>query len=105
TIKPHTVVKTPSISYDWMPTFAEAAGMSAPVRSDGTSLIPSLTGKGRQTPSNVYIEFFEKGVTPDYAEFLPAHHDKVRKQMQMLRFGDTVAVRYNIQSAEDDFEI
>jgi arylsulfatase A-like enzyme len=105
TIKPNTVVKTPSISYDWMPTLAEAAGMPAPVRSDGTSLIPSLTGKGKQTPSNIYVEFFEKATTPDYAEFLPVHHDKVRKQMQMLRFGDTVGVRYNIQSAADDFEI
>jgi arylsulfatase A-like enzyme len=105
TIKPNTVVKTPSISYDWLATFTEAAGMPAPVRSDGTSLIPSLTGKGKQNPSNIYIEFFEKAATPDYAEFLPTHHDKLRKQMQMLRFGDTVGVRYNILSASDDFEI
>lgn len=104
-IKGNTVVKTPSISYDWMPTFAEAAGLPSPLRADGVSLLPSLTGNGKQQKSQVYIEYFEKGNTPDYAEFLPAHQNKKRNQMQMIRFGDTVGVRYNIKSADDDFEI
>ncbi|MEJ7693544.1 sulfatase-like hydrolase/transferase [Daejeonella sp.] len=104
-IPENTLIKTPSISYDWMPTFAEAAGMPAPVRADGISLLPSLTGKGLQDRSQVYIEYFEPGNTPDYAEFLPAHKRKKRNQMQLIRLGDTVGVRYNIQSADDDFEI
>lgn len=104
-IKGNTVVKTPSISYDWMPTFTQAAGMPAPLRSDGASLLPWLTGTGKARKSQVYIEYFEKGNTPGYAEFLPAHQNKKRNQMQMIRFGDTVGVRYNIQSADDDFEI
>ncbi|MCH5598238.1 PA14 domain-containing protein [Niabella ginsengisoli] len=88
-----------------MPTFINAAGQSAPVRCDGVSLLPSLIGKGKQDESLVYAEYFFSGKSPGYNEFAPAHRNKMRNQMQMLRFGDTVAVRYNIQSSADDFEI
>jgi hypothetical protein len=99
------VVGTPSIFYDWMPTFCDAMGLAAPVRTDGVSLMPSLTGTGQQKNSLVYVEYFENGASPGYAEFLPEHRNRQRKQMQMIRIGDTVGLRYNIQSAQDDFEI
>mgnify|MGYP003860913801 CR=1 FL=1 len=105
TIKENTVVEDPSISYDWMPTFAEAAGTVAPVRTDGVSLMPSLTGKGKQRESQVYVEYFQNGSVPKYAEFADSHQGKKRGQMQMIRMGDMVGVRYNIQSHADDFEI
>lgn len=106
TIPAHTVVSAPSISYDWMSTFAEIAGTTAPVRSDGVSLLPALTGKGIQKPGIIYTEYFHpQEPIPDYKEFMPERRKKIRGQMQMLRNGDTVAVRYNIQSANDDFEI
>ncbi|WP_346238405.1 sulfatase-like hydrolase/transferase [Niabella insulamsoli] len=105
TIPPGTIVTSPSISYDWLPTFVNAAGSAAPVRCDGVSLLPALTGKGKQEKSLVYAEYFFPGKSPDYPEFAPEHRAKRRQQMQMIRMGDTVAVRYDIQSFQDDFEI
>jgi arylsulfatase A-like enzyme len=99
------IVKTPSSSYDWLPTFAQMAGVPAPAVADGVSQLPSLTGSGNQKESFVYVEYFEGGKTPEYEEFLPKHQGKKRNQMQMIRLNDYVGVRYDIQSAEDDFEI
>ncbi len=104
-IKKGTVVNAPSISYDWLPTFLEMANMPKPAIMDGVSLIPSLTGKGRQQKSSVYIEYNVGGRTPNYDDFAPQHRGRVRKQMQVIRFENYVGVRYDIKSAEDDFEI
>ncbi|UCS92005.1 sulfatase-like hydrolase/transferase [Echinicola marina] len=104
-IKDNTVVDAPSISYDWLPTFAEAAGIAAPVRTDGVSLLPALTHRGKQEASFVYVEYFQNGAVPKYAEFDENHQGKKRGQMQMIRKGKHVGLRYNIQSHEDDFEI
>ncbi|MGB7392801.1 MAG: sulfatase-like hydrolase/transferase, partial [Pricia sp.] len=98
-------IETPSISYDWMPTFADMAGLPAPALSDGVSLLPSLLGTGKQPESHIYVEYFQGGKTPNYDKFLPAHQGRRRHQMQMMRIGDTVGVRYDIQSKNDDFEI
>lgn len=105
TISAHTKINTPSISYDWMPTFTELAGFPAPVRSDGVSLLPSLTGKGKQPSSNIYVEYFHPSKSPGYSDFTGRRRNQKRYQMQMIRLGDTVGVRYDIQSANDDFEI
>ncbi|RZK67587.1 MAG: sulfatase, partial [Pedobacter sp.] len=99
------VVSTPSISYDWMPTLLDAAGSAPPVVSDGVSLMPSLIGKGFQAKSNIYSEYEEGGKTPSYPEFAPANRGRVRNQMQMIRMGNIVGVRYDIKSHEDDFQL
>jgi arylsulfatase A-like enzyme len=99
------IISTPSMLSDWMATFSEVAGIIAPARTDGVSLLPSLTGKGKQEKSAVYVEYFESGTTPDFKEFEPAHRNKKRGQMQLIRMGDYVGVRYDIKSADDDFEI
>ncbi|MBF9252706.1 sulfatase-like hydrolase/transferase [Pontibacter sp. 172403-2] len=99
------VVTSPSIFSDWMATMAEAAQMPAPARTDGVSLLPSLTGKGRQPESLVYVEYFHAGETPDFEEFGESKRNRRRDQMQMLRLGNLVGVRYQITSASDDFEI
>ncbi len=105
-IKSSAKIKSPSAFYDWLPTFANAAGLPAPAFSDGHTLMPLLTGQ-TTTDNNrtVYIEYAVGGNTPDYTDFAEAHRNRIRNQMQMLRMGDTVAVRYDIQSADDDFEI
>jgi len=100
----HTI-KSPSISYDWMPTFVEMAGLPVPAISDGISLLPSLLNKGKQQTSNIYVEYYQGGKTPEYSNFSPERRDRIRNQMQMLRIGDLVGVRYNIQAQDDDFEI
>lgn len=99
------IVETPSISYDWMPTFADMAGIPAPELSDGVSLLPSLTGVGKQKEGLVYVEYFEHKITPKYSDFSTEHQGRKRNQMQMIRFGDLVGVRYDIKSQNDNFEI
>jgi len=98
-------IETPSISYDWMPTFAQMAGLPAPAISDGVSLLPSLLEEGKQPNSNIYIEYFQPGKTPEYADFIPEHQGRRRNQMQMVRLEDYVGLRYDITSQDDDFEI
>ncbi len=92
-------------TWDWLPTFAEAAGVQPPARSDGVSLLPLLTGQGEQRPSTVYVEYFQNGRTPNFEEFAQSRRNADRNQMQMLRQDKYAAVRYNILSHQDDFEI
>lgn len=98
-------VTLPSISYDWAPTFLDAAGEPAPERMDGVSLLPALTGKGTQLHPLVYMEYYHNGKTPSFNDFAPAHRGRRRNQMQSIRVGDYMGVRYDIQSANDSFEI
>lgn len=98
-------INSPSISYDWLSTFTDAAGTPAPARVDGTSLLPSLTGKNTSPNSRIYVEYFQNQSTPSFEEFVPAHRGRKRQQMQVVRIGDTVGVRYDIQFANDNFEI
>lgn len=51
------------------------------------------------------MEYFESGRTPDYNAFAPSHRGRKRGQMQTLRIGDFMGVRYNIQTHADPFEI
>jgi hypothetical protein len=91
--------------YDWMPTLSDVAGIAAPARTDGVSLLPLLTGERASVEHPVYVEYFEGRQTPDYPEFQRSHAGRRRNQMQMIRVGDLAAVRYDIQSADDPFEI
>lgn len=99
------VVNTPSMLSDWLPTFAGAAKTFAPVRTTGVSLLPSLTNIGKQDKALVYSEYFEAGNTPSFDQFEPGHAGRKRNQMQLIRMGDFVGVRYDIKSADDKFEI
>jgi arylsulfatase A-like enzyme len=104
-IKGGSIVNTPSIFSDWLPTFLAAAGYPAPIRSDGVSLLPALTGKGKQEKSLVYVEYQNNERTPKFTEFEAAHRGRLRGQMQLIRFDQYVGVRYDIKSAVDNFEI
>jgi arylsulfatase A-like enzyme len=99
------ISQTPSQFQDWMPTFAELAGLPSPAVSDGASLMHTLTGVGAQLPSTIYVEYFYDNSTPDYAEFEPAHRNRKRGQMQVIGLNNLRGVRYDINSANDDFEI
>jgi len=91
--------------WDWLATFADAAGLPAPAASDGVSLMAALTGRGEQRPGTVYLEYFQPGVTPDFADFAPTHRGRKRAQMQNIYLNGYMGVRYNVRSADDDFEI
>ena len=91
--------------HDWMPTFAELAGTIPPARCDGVSLVPTLKNAGVQRPPQVYVEYFEGGTTPSYIEFLPSHRSRRRNEMQAVRIGDFMGVRYNVTAHGDPFEI
>ncbi|MDB5296261.1 MAG: sulfatase [Phycisphaerales bacterium] len=99
------VSKVPSSFPDWMPTLAALAGVPAPARSDGVSLLPALTGSGSQAEPRVYVEYFEGGRTPKFDAFEPARRNRLRRQMQALRIGDYVGVRYDVAAHADPFEI
>jgi arylsulfatase A-like enzyme len=99
------VVRTPSGHWDWLPTFAEVAGLPAPAASDGVSLVPTLTGAGTQRPSTIYVEYFHNQKTPAYDAFASTHRDRVRRQMQLVMQDGFTGVRYNVRDASDAFEI
>ena len=91
--------------WDWLATFAEAAGIPAPAASDGVSLLPSLTGRGEQRPGTIYLEYFQNGATPNFADFSPVHRGRKRGQMQNIYLNGFMGVRYGVKSPDDDFEI
>lgn len=95
----------PSGQWDWLPTLAEVAGVAIPAASDGVSLLPTLTGRGVQNPSTLYIEYFNDQRTPNYPAFQPAHRHRVRGQMQAVFLSGYKGLRYQVKSASDDFEI
>lgn len=99
------VVDNPSAQYDWLATFADAAGLPIPANSDGVSLLPALTQEKAPERGLVYVEYEQGGRTPMYEDFAANHRGRRRNQMQMIRMGEYVGVRYDVQSAHDDFEI
>lgn len=100
------VVAAPSAQWDWLPTFAAAAGVPPPARTDGLSLLPALTGLGSMPARDaLYFEYNVAGQTPGYADFEPGRRNRPRNQMQAVRLGDLVGVRYDVQGAADPFEI
>ncbi|MGC4014367.1 MAG: sulfatase-like hydrolase/transferase [Luteolibacter sp.] len=104
-IPANRVSNLPSQFHDWMPTFAELAGVPAPARADGVSLVPTLENTTGQKTPQVYTEYYYSGSTPSYAEFDAAKRGRTRNHMQLIRLGDYVGVRYNVLSQADNFEI
>lgn len=104
-IAPGSINETPSQFQDWMPTFARAGGIAPPARTDGVSLLPTLTGQGQQRPSQVYIEYFNGGKTPSYGDFQAAKRSKNRKQMQVVFVDGYKGVRVDIKDHKQPFEI
>ena len=105
TIPAGRISTLPCSFWDWLPTFTDIAGLPAPARTDGVSLVPTLKGVEGQLPPRVYFEYFEANKTPGYPVFEPSHRGRVRKQMQAIRLGDFMGVRYDVANHSDPFEI
>jgi len=96
----------PSQFHDWLPTFAEVAGLPLPFRSDGVSLVPDLNGIGSQREGVVYVEYTNGGAvsTPNYPDFHPSHVT-TRGHMQAIFLGGYKGVRYNTNTASTPFRV
>lgn len=104
-ITPNTFVEHPSAFWDWMPTFCDLAGRAAPARSDGRSILPALQGTVESSSPKLYFEYEHPKKTPNYSEFNPEHRNRLRKQMQAVRIGEYVGVRYDIKAHNTPFKI
>jgi len=105
TIEPGRIIHSPSQFHDWMPTMAEAGGIATPARSDGVSLMPTLTGRGEQQTSTIYVEYKVGGKTKPYPSFQKSRRGKKRGQMQVVHVDRYKGIRTDIRSHEDPFEI
>lgn len=74
----------PSQFQDWMATLADVAGAEIPSRSDGVSLLPSLTGVGEQFPGQIYCEYSFGGNASSRSDFLPAHRGVSRRNQLVV---------------------
>ncbi|MEO7101642.1 MAG: sulfatase-like hydrolase/transferase [Luteolibacter sp.] len=98
-------ISRPCANYDWLATFAEMAGIPAPSATDGTSILPTLTGQGTQIDKGfLYFEMYTYSSTGLYPEF-PNHGGDSCYQMQAIRIGDFKGLRTAITSADDAFRI
>jgi arylsulfatase A-like enzyme len=99
--------KSDSLSqfHDWMATFSDLAGMQAPALCDGVSIVPTLTGSGKQRRGIIYSEFVTGGKTSNYKEFEPSRRGRQRGQMQSIVLGAYKGVRINIENPNTPFEV
>ena len=104
-IAPNSIHKKASQFHDWMPTFAELAGVAAPARTDGASIAKSLQGMQDSTEGTVYIEYNQGGKSKAYPDFLESRRGKRRGEMQVIQLEGFKGVRYDIKSHADPFEI
>lgn len=104
-IKAGGSTELPSQMNDWMATFCDAAGAPIPAISDGSSLVPTLTNKGEQEPSTIYVEYTVGGNTPKYKEFPKARQGAKHGQMQVIREGNLKAIRTNTNQADTPFMV
>lgn len=104
----HSIIDKPSCFWDWLPTFADLAGLVPPAESDGVSLVPTLTGTGEQRSRGFYYFEYEFNFKPQFPvdkELFARKGIRGRGQMQSIRLGDFVAVRYSINRSVRPFRL
>ena len=91
--------------HDWMATFCDLSGVPTPAVSDGVSIVPTLTGQGKQARGVVYGEIKMGGVTSKFVEFEAARRGHRRGQMQSILIGDYKGIRVGIKNHQSAFEV
>ena len=91
--------------HDWMATFCDLSGVPTPAVSDGVSIVPTLTGQGKQARGVVYGEIKMGGVTSKFVEFEAARRGHRRGQMQSILIGDYKGIRVDIKNHQGTFEV
>jgi len=95
---------SPSAFWDWMPTLAQIGGVPSPATTDGLSLLPLLEGSGTpQAHDHFYFEYYFDGscsVDGGPEGLFARKHVTGRSQMQAIRIGDFMGVRYQVKSAD-----
>ena len=89
------VDRMPSISWDWMPTLAQVAGVSVPAQCDGVSLWNRWNTLGAEpVPSRIETAYTgPAGWEQDYREFAARKDGLVRGAQKMRREGDIVTLQ------------
>lgn len=90
TIAPDSKSELPAAFWDFMPTFAQLTSQTGTLKqkTDGISILPTLTGKGRQkNHAYLYWEFHEEG------------------GRQAIRQGDWKLVKQKIKSGNPTYEL
>ncbi|GAA5495304.1 hypothetical protein Rhal01_01479 [Rubritalea halochordaticola] len=101
-VQANTITNQLSQFHDWLPTFCDFAGIDAPARSDGVSLVPTLTGSGSQREPITYVEYSVGGNTPNY---YTNHGGTSRNQSQVIYLDGYKGIRNNVTSHSQDFRI
>ena len=93
---------------DWLPTFADLAGLVPPAEADGVPLTPTLLGRpGQRSRGFVYSEYFYPAEHPKAGPLADviARKGVARGQQQFIRVGDLVAIRVDIRHADDPLRL
>ncbi len=109
TIATNRVSDVVSAFWDWLPTFAEIGGQVPPAQADGVSLLPTLTDHGLQRSRGFwYFEYLFNGKNPvDNGPDGMFARKKIHAhgQLQSIRIGDEVAVRYSTTNDSVPFRL
>ena len=100
----------PAQFHDWMATFADLAGVPKPLRSDGVSIMPTLRDEPGQKDGVVYSEYKFGGNMDMYDDYADNKKNLRRGDQQFILFKNKEgkymkAIRTDIRTGEDDFEI
>ncbi len=113
-IKSGLISNTPTQFQDWMATVADLAGVPAPMRCDGDSLLPLLQGNDTlsSTPDRVlYAEYAFGGGMAQYRDYTANKKGRVRGEQQVLIFFDNrsnrwlKALRTGVKSGVENWEL
>lgn len=96
-----------SAQFDWLPTFAQAAGLAAPARTDGVSLLPTLLGQPQKQNQHtfLYMEYRGQDYGKQTQQILRRHHFKARLEEQAVHLGNYVGLRYDITGPNDPIRL